>query len=389
MPRRALWSSKHGQTVGQAMNFDFSDDQKLLKDQAFKFLSEHSAPKAVRAVLDDANVGMDAGLWAKIAEMGWLGAAIPEEYGGLGLGHLELCVLAEELGRSLAPTPMASSIYFFAEGLLLAGSAEQKAKILPKIADGSAIGCLAVSEGPGTPSAAGTAAHFDGQSLTGVKIPVADGTDATHALVLAKEGAGTSLVLVDLNGPGVTREAIKTLDPSRGHAKLAFAKAPAERVGSIGDGWALTENILDRAAVLLAFEQVGGAQACLDMAVDYAKNRYAFSRQIASFQAIKHKLADMYVAIEVARSNAYYGAWALSTDAPELPFAAAAARVAATQAYHLASKENIQTHGGMGFTWDVDCHLYYRRAKLLAVQAGSPAVWKEKLVSRLEKRNAA
>jgi alkylation response protein AidB-like acyl-CoA dehydrogenase len=125
------------------------------------------------------------------------------------------------------------------------------------------------------------------------------------------------------------------------------------------------------------------------MAVDYAKNRYAFSRQIASFQAIKHKLADMYVAIEVARSNAYYGAWALSTDAPELPFAAAAARVAATQAYHLASKENIQTHGGMGFTWDVDCHLYYRRAKLLAVQAGSPAVWKEKLVSRLEKRNAA
>jgi alkylation response protein AidB-like acyl-CoA dehydrogenase len=147
--------------------------------------------------------------------------------------------------------------------------------------------------------------------------------------------------------------------------------------------------VLDRAAVLIAFEQIGGSQACLDMAVDYAKNRYAFSRQIASFQAIKHKLADMYVALEVARSNAYYGAWALSTDSSELALAAPAARVAGCEAYYLASKENIQTHGGMGFTWDVDCHLFYRRAKLLAVQAGAPPVWKEKLVSRLERRNAA
>jgi alkylation response protein AidB-like acyl-CoA dehydrogenase len=147
--------------------------------------------------------------------------------------------------------------------------------------------------------------------------------------------------------------------------------------------------VLDRAAVLIAFEQLGGAQACLDMAVDYAKNRYAFSRQIGSFQAIKHKLADMYVAIELGRSNAYYGAWALSTESSQLPLAAAAARVAASDAYYFAAKENIQAHGGMGFTWDVDCHLFYRRAKLLAVQAGGPGVWKEKLVRLLELKNAA
>jgi alkylation response protein AidB-like acyl-CoA dehydrogenase len=147
--------------------------------------------------------------------------------------------------------------------------------------------------------------------------------------------------------------------------------------------------VFDRAAVLIAFEQLGGAQACLDMAVDYAKGRYAFSRQIGSFQAIKHKLADMYVAIELGRSNAYYGAWALSTESSQLPLAAAAARVAASEAYYFAAKENIQAHGGMGFTWEVDCHLFYRRAKLLAVQAGGPGVWKEKLVRRLELKNAA
>ena len=182
----------------------------------------------------------------------------------------------------------------------------------------------------------------------------------THAVVAgARTARGVSLVLVDLNQPGVTRTTLKTLDPTRGHAKLEFKGAKAERLGAAGQGWELAEAVLDRAAVLIAFEQVGGSQACLEMATDYAKRRYAFSRPIGSFQAIKHKLADMYVAIEVARSNAYYGAWALSTEAAELPFAAAASRAAASDAYYLCAKENIQTHGGMGFTWEVDCHLFY------------------------------
>lgn len=371
------------------MNFDFSDDQKSLKEQARKFLSEKAGAKVTRSVLDDDTKSYDEALWKGVAELGWLGAAIPEEHGGLGLGRLELCVLAEELGRAVAPIPFSSTVYFFAEALMLAGSDAQKAALLPKVASGEIIGAFALSEGPGAPTPSGIQAKFENGTLSGVKVPVTDGDIAHYAVVVAKEGAGVSLVVVDLNQAGVKRTRLKTLDPTRGHATLEFKNAKAERLGQAGHGWELAEAVLDRAAVLLAFEQVGGSQACLEMALDYAKSRYAFSRQIGSFQAIKHKLADMYVAIEVARSNVYYGAWALSTEAAELPFAAAASRAAASDAYYLCAKENIQTHGGMGFTWEVDCHLFFRRAKLLAVQAGSPAVWKEKLVKRLEQRNAA
>ena len=371
------------------MNFDFSDDQKMLREQARKFLAEKSPRKAVRAVLNDEARAYDEALWKAIAAQGWLGAAIPEAHGGLGLGRLELCVLAEEMGRSLAPVPFSSTVYFFAEALLLAGSPAQQAALLPSLAEGGVIGAFAVSEGPGASSPTGIEAQFDGRALSGTKIPVTDGDIATHAVVLAREGQGLSLVLVDLQQPGVTRESLKTLDPTRSHARLVFSRAEGQRLGRAGEGWDLAEQVLDRAAVLLAFEQIGGSQACLEMSVDYAKGRYAFSRQIGSFQAIKHKLADMYVAIELARSNAYYGAWALSTEAAQLPVAAAAARVAACDAFYFAAKEAIQTHGGMGYTWEVDCHLFYRRAKLLAVQAGGPGVWKEKLVRRLEQKNAA
>jgi alkylation response protein AidB-like acyl-CoA dehydrogenase len=371
------------------VNFDFSDEQKMLRDQARKFLTEKSSRKVVRDVLNDDAKTFDASLWKTVAEQGWLGVSIPEEHGGLGLGRLELCVLAEEVGRALAPIPFSSTLYFFTEAMLLAGSSAQHAKVLPGVADGSVIGAFAISEGPGAPTPSSIEAQFDGKALSGVKIPVTDGDIATHAIVLAREGQGLSLVLVDLAQSGVKRETLKTLDPTRGHARLTFSKAAAERIGRAGDGWDLAEQVLDRAAVLIAFEQIGGSQACLDMSVEYAKGRYAFSRQIGSFQAIKHKLADMYVGIELARSNAYYGAWALSTQSSQLPIAAAAARIAASDAYYFASKENIQAHGGMGYTWEVDCHLFYRRSKLLAVQAGGPGVWKEKLVRRLESKNAA
>ncbi len=371
------------------MNFDFSDDQKFLGDEARKFLSAKCTTAEVRQVLDNDEVSHNADVWKQVVEMGWLGTAIPEAYGGLGLGSLELCVLAEEMGRALAPVPFASSVYFFAEGLLLAASEEQKKAVLPLIASGEAIGCYASSEGPGNPDPAKLSTVFDGQTVSGTKLPVTDGDIATHALVLAKEGSGASLVLVDLAGPGVTRKSVKTIEPTRSHAEIIFDKAPATRIGAAGEGEGLHDAILNRAAILLAFEQLGGASRCLEMATEYAKERYAFGRPIGGNQAIKHKLADMYVKNEVARSNCFYGAWALSTDAAELPEAAAAARLAASEAFWFASKENIQTHGGMGFTWEVDCHLFYRRAKLLAVQAGAPGVWKEKLVRALEMKNAA
>lgn len=372
------------------MNFDFSEDQKFLRDEARKFLAAQCTSAHVRAVLDDDTKTHNQEVWQKIVEMGWLGAAIPEEFGGLGLGMLELCVIAEELGRVLAPVPFGSSAYFFAEALKLAGTEEQKAELLPKIVDGSVVGCIATTEGPGALSAASLQTAFKDGKLSGKKVPVTDGDIATHAVVLAKEGSGTGLYIVALEQDGVSRSSIKTLEPTRSHASIDFDGASAARLGQeSGNGMALLDQVMDRAAVLIAFEQLGGASRCLEMATEYAKERQAFGRPIGGYQAIKHKLADMYVKNEVARSNAYYGAWALSTDAAELPEAAAAARVAASEAFWFASKENIQTHGGMGFTWEVDCHLFYRRAKLLAVQAGSPAIWKEKLVSALEIRNAA
>jgi len=371
------------------MNFDFSDDQKFLGNEARKFLDTQCTTAHVREVLDDEAVSHHAGVWNKVVEMGWLGTAIPEEHGGLGLGMLELCVLAEEMGRALAPVPFASTAYFFTEALKLAAAEDIKSAVLPGIMGGEVVGCYASSEGPGAVKASNLTTKFDGTKITGTKIPVTDGDIATHAVVLAKEGSGASLVLVDLAGAGVTRKPVKTLEPTRSHAEIVFDGAEGTRIGEAGAGEARHEALMDRVAVLLAFEQLGGASRCLEMANQYAKERYAFGKPIGGNQAIKHKLADMYVKNEVARSNCYYGAWALSTDAAELPEAAAAARLAASEAYWYASKENIQTHGGMGFTWEVDCHLFYRRAKLLAVQAGAPPVWKEKLVSALEKKNAA
>ena len=371
------------------MDFDFSDDQKFLKNEARKFLDGRSPVSVVRGVLNDETKAYDAGLWQAIGEQGWLGAAIPEEHGGLGLGHLELCVIAEELGRCLAPTPFSSTVYFVAEALMLAGSDAQKAKWLPKIAAGDVIGCFATVERPGTLTDAQVQARVEGGKLSGVKIPVTDGDVADLAVVLAREGGKTRLFLVELAGAGVTREVLQTLDPTRSAARLTFNGAAAEPLGDAGEGLALAQGVLDRAAVLLAFEQIGGADRALEMAKDYAMNRYAFGRPIGSYQAIKHKLADMYIKTELARSNAYYGAWALSTGAAELPLAAAAARVAACDAFWYAAKENLQTHGGMGYTWEVDCHLYYRRAQQLGLVAGGAKAWKERLVSQLERRNAA
>jgi alkylation response protein AidB-like acyl-CoA dehydrogenase len=368
----------------RAVNFDFSADQKALREQARKFLAEHASSTRVRRILEGA-APYDAELWRGMGEMGWMGTAIPEAHGGAGFGYLELCVIAEELGRSLAPTPFSSTIYLAAEALLLAGTEAQKKRWLPRIAQGEAIGCFALAEGPQVATPANLATRADGSRVSGTKVPVADGDVADFAVVVAAHGDGRAgLFLVDLTASGVTRASVATVDPTRSHAHLVLDSVPGEPLGPPGQGWPLTEGLLDRAAVLVAFEQLGGAQAALEMAREYALGRFAFGRQIASFQAIKHKLADMYVGVELARSNAYYGAWALTKDTPELPVAAAAARVAASEAYYQAAKENIQIHGGMGFTWEFDCHLHYRRAKLTGLMLGSARRWKDLLVTRLE-----
>lgn len=366
------------------MDFDFSEEQIALGDQARRMLAQQGALAAARAVMDG-GLRMDGALWARIADLGWPGVTIPERHGGLGLGHLALCVIAEELGRSLAPTPFSSSIYLAAEGLMIAGSEELQALWLPQLASAEIVGTIAIAEGrdAAEPDRLGT--RFENGSLYGAKTAVPDGMDATIALVLAQDMAhsGATLVLADLTGPGVTRDEVRTVDPSRGHAEIRFDGCPATPLGEPGQGWAIWNRLRDRAAILFGFEAIGGARACLDMAIDWAKERHSFARPIGSYQAIKHNLADMFVGIELARSNAYYGAWALSTDAPQLTSAAAATRTAAADAYWRAARENLHIHGGMGVTHESDCHLHYRRAKLLSLNLGSLRFWRDRLVDEI------
>ena len=368
------------------MNLDFSDDQKFLQEEARKFLEKEGALLRNRNVLENESY-IDTELWKKIVELGWTGIRIPEEYDGLGLGHLELCVIAEELGRFLAPVPYSSSVYLFTESIINYGSEQIKKEFLPKLVSGDIVGTLAVTEELHAPSASNIQVTYESGKLNGKKIAVPDAKVSSHALVVAKSTKGISLQIVDLSSEGVLIEHQETIDESRGHFSITFDNAEAQLIGDEVSGWEIYESIINQAAVLFSYEQIGGSQASLDMAVNYAKERYAFGRPIGSYQAIKHKLADMYIALTLAKSNCYYAAWALSTDSSDLPSASATARVSATKAYQLCSKENIQTHGGNGFTWEYDCHMFYRRSKLLSLNIGSLSNWKEKLVTSLEQSN--
>ncbi|MEW6776021.1 MAG: acyl-CoA dehydrogenase family protein [Bdellovibrionota bacterium] len=369
------------------MNFDFSQDQKLLQKSAQTLLKEQSSLAQVRKVME-AGEPYDRALWKHIAEAGWLGSTIPEQYGGNGFGSLELVLLAEELGASLACVPFSSSVYFAIEALLLAGSEEQKKKYLPDLASGKTIGCFAMAEGLGSPSPGALKATVTEGKLTGAKTPVVDGEIAHLAVVVAQGAKGSALFLVGLEGPGVKRKRLESMDLTRPQAAVAFDAAPAELLGSEKDGPALIAELLNRAAVPLAFEQLGGAVRCQKMALEYAKSRYAFGRPIGSFQAIKHKIVDMLVISDLARSNCYYAAWALENKT-DLPIAAATARIAATEAFEFCSRENIQTHGGIGFTWEADPHLFFKRSKLLALWLGSPPLWRERLLAALEQKYVA
>jgi acyl-CoA dehydrogenase len=320
--------------------------------------------------------------------MGWTGIRIPEQYDGLGLGHLELCVVAEELGRSLAPVPFSSSVYLFTEAIIKFASDAIKQDLLPKLVSGECVGTLAITEQLLAPTEHNINTQVANNKVSGTKIAVPDAGIATHSIVICKGVKGIDLRLVELTDHCNVQKQ-DTIDDSRGHFSIGLDNVDSLLVGGEGEGWELLQNLLDQAAVMFSFEQIGGAQATLDMATSYAQQRFAFGRAIGSYQAIKHKLADMYIKLTLAKSNSYYGAWALSTDSVELNVAAATARVSATQAFNYCSQENIQTHGGNGFTWEYDCHLFYRRAKLLSLNVGSLATWKEKLILGLEKTQTA
>src|SRR5215470_12185229 len=369
------------------MNLEFSEDQKFVQKTARDYLAQHAGLDVCRRVLESPAQGYDRALWKGVAEMGWLGTAVPEAYGGAGLGYLELVLIAEEVGRALAPIPFAPSVALATEALLHFGSEEQRRRHLPRLASGECIGAFAAAEGGTDAAPDAPRTRFEAGRLHGEKLPVLDGESA-DLCVVARGAAGPTLFLVDLHGPGVSRAPLASFDPSRPQARITFDGAAAEALGP-ADGAAAIRALLDRAAVMAGFEQLGGATRALELTREYALGRYAFGRPIASFQALKHRLADLYAAIELARSNGYYAAWALSSGSDELELAACTFRAAASDAFELATREMIQIHGGVGFTWEYDCHLFYRRAKLASAWLGTPSAWREKLIQRLEAREAA
>lgn len=371
------------------MNFDFSDDQNVLRDEVRRFLVKESPVSAARRVIDEGGTHAEAA-WQGLGRLGVTALMLPESCGGIGLGALELCVVAEEVGRQLGALPLASTLYLAGQALLLGASPAQQQRWLPRIARGEVATLAAPLDGE---LANAVLPHFDGQALYGAAPLVADGECAAFAVMLAQGADGQPAFVVADLAQQVSRRTLATLDPAKPFAALTFDATPAEALDGGCDALGLLARVRDRAAILLAFEQLGGADAALEMAATYARERKAFGRTIGSYQGIKHKLADIYTANQMARAHCYYGAWALAADAgnpgepaAELALAAASARVSATQAYSLAAQENIQTHGGMGYTWELDCHLHYRRARQLAVTLGNVHAWRETVATELQAR---
>ena len=362
------------------MDFDFADEAKELRESARRFFGEHAGPAvARRAMASDAP--NDYAMWQQVVELGWTAARVPEAHGGVGLSAEAACVLAEEAGRALAPVPL-TAVLAATEALLL-GSEAQQARWLPGIADGSVVAVPAWAEGARSPS--DPALRFEAGRLRGSKSPVAELGGATLAIVTAQGPSGAQLYLVALDAPGVRVEPVATLDLVRRHGTLTLDGAAAEPLGGAHD----LDLWLDRAAVIAAFEAIGTADAAMAMTVAYAKQRIAFGQAIGRYQGVKHKCADMYIKLELARAHALHGAAVLGHDGPELRQAASAARVAALDALAFTAEEAVQLHGGIGFTWESDCQFYYRRNRALVAGLGARNFWADRLVRSLEQRNRA
>jgi len=369
------------------VNFAFSEEQEELRRIVRDFLNNKSSEATVRELMDT-EAGYDPAVWSQMGEqLALQGLIIPEEYGGSGYSYVELIVVLEEMGRRLLCAPYFSTVVLAANTLLHSGDDAAKADLLPGIASGETIATVAFTEPNGKWDASGIEATAtkagDGWVINGTKSFVLDGHTASLILVAAKTGDAVSLFAVDGDAAGLTRTALSTMDQTRKQAKLEFADVPARLIGTEGEGWTVLERVLDLAAVALAAEQVGGAQECLEMAVQYAKDRVQFGRPIGSFQAIKHKCADMLLEVESAKSAAYYAGWCAAELNDELPSVASLAKSYCSEAYFHTTAENIQIHGGIGFTWEHPAHLYFKRAKSSELLFGDPTYHRELLAQRI------
>ncbi|UGQ12517.1 acyl-CoA/acyl-ACP dehydrogenase [Yinghuangia sp. ASG 101] len=369
------------------MNFAFTPEQDELRRTVRNFLDNFGTEAEVRRVMDT-DAGFDADVWRRIAgDLGVAGLALPERYGGAGCGFVELGICLEEFGRALFCAPALSGVVLAASTLLLLGDDDACRAHLPGIADGTTVATLALTEASGTWDAAGvtaTATRAGGTWwLDGAKAYVLDGCSAALLLVAAQTDAGVSVFAVDADAPGLRRTAQTTLDRTRHQAVIELAHTPAQLLGEDGRAWPVLERVLDLAAVAVAAEQAGGAARVRDMAVDYAKTRVQFGQPIGAFQAVKHKLADLHLAVESARSAAYHGLWAADHDPAALPEAANLAKACCGDAFVTAATENIQVHGGIGFTWEHSAHLYLKRAHATQQLFGNAAHHRRRLARRV------
>jgi len=376
------------------MRFAFTEEQDALRATARAFLAEHSASEPMRRAMQS-ELGYSPELWKTISmELGWPAVSVPEVYGGLGLGAVELAALLEAMGEVLLCAPFFSSVCLGANALLVAGSDAQKRELLPAIAEGRTLATLAAFEPDKSWTAAGIEAEVRREGgdyvLSGRKRFVLDG-HCSDLLVVAARRAGTrgeeglSLFAVPATSQGVERRALPTLDQTRRLAEIELhgVRVPATaRLGEEGTGAAALERILDLAAIGLAAEQVGGAQRCLDLAVAHAKSRVQFGRPIGSFQSIQHRCADMMLRVESARSAAYYAACVAAESGAELARVASLAKVYCSDAYFQCAADSLQVHGGVGFTWEYDVHLHLKRAKWTESFLGDPT-WHRERVARL------
>jgi alkylation response protein AidB-like acyl-CoA dehydrogenase len=369
------------------VNFAFSEEQEELRKTVRQFLEQKSPETEVRRLMETTE-GYDPAVWSQMAEqMGLQGLAIPEEFGGSGYSFIELGVVLEEMGRSLLCAPFFSTVVLAANTLLHSGDDAAKKEHLPKIASGETIATVAFTEPSGKWDESGITLEAtqtgDGWTLNGTKMFVLDGHVAGIIIVGGITPQGVTLFVVDDEAEGLTRTPLSTMDQTRKQAKLEFSNTPATLLGTEGDGWNTLSKVLDLTAVGLAAEQVGGAQKVLEMAVEYAKVRVQFGRPIGSFQAIKHKCADMLLEVESAKSAAYYGMWCAAELNDELPSTASLAKAYCSEAYFHAAAENIQIHGGIGFTWEHPAHLYFKRAKSSELLFGDPTYHRELLAQRI------
>ncbi|MBY0277187.1 acyl-CoA/acyl-ACP dehydrogenase [Candidatus Binatia bacterium] len=364
------------------MPFSFDDAQEQLRVELRRFLDEVSPPGEVRRLMKTER-GWDRALWQRMAcELGLQGLAVPAELGGAGLGPVERLVVLEEMGRALLCAPYLACAVLAVEALRASGDAAAQRELLPGIASGTTVATLAVAEEDGAwnpTSAMRTRAdrRDDAWAIDGRKSYVLDGAHADCLLVAAQTLRGPSLFLVAGDAPGLVRRSLQTLDGTRRQAELTFAAVPARLIGVEGDAARVVAHAVTSALVALAAEQVGGAARCLERSVEYAKTRVQFGRPIGGFQAIKHRCADLLLALESARSAAYAAAWAEADASPELPLLASLAKALCSETYVQVATEMIQIHGGIGFTWEHDAHLYFRRARSSEAMLGSPVHHRE------------